>query len=73
MITAVNDSLHSAPDDDLIESETSNKEQPFSSKIRVCMIRPYLGGSRKIKDNTVIVTAARPSPIHRLGRVDDTA
>ena len=30
------DSLDSAADDDLLEFKTSNKGQPFSSKIRVC-------------------------------------
>ena len=33
MITAASDSLDSAADDDLLESETNDKGQPFCQKI----------------------------------------
>ena len=42
------DSLDSAADDDLLETETNNKGQPFLSK--VSMSRPYLGGCRTIRE-----------------------
>ena len=57
MVTTANNSLDSAADDNLLESETNNKGQPFFVK-NSSMIRPYLGGCRtirepKTRDNTV--------------------
>ena len=51
MVTAANDSLDSAADNNLLESETNNKGQPFYVK-NLSMIQPYLGGCQ-IRYNTV--------------------
>ena len=44
-----NDSLDSAADNDLLESETNNRGQPFFIK-NLSMIQPYLGGCRTIRE-----------------------
>ena len=49
MVTAADDSLDSAADDDLLEFETNNKGQPFFVK-NSTMIQPYLGGCRTIRE-----------------------
>ena len=49
MVTAANNPLDSAADNDLLKFETNNKGQPFFVE-NSSMIRPYLGGCRTIRD-----------------------
>ena len=48
-LSEFDDSLDSATDDNLLESETNNKGQPFYVK-NVSMIRSYLDGCRTIRE-----------------------
>ena len=65
LVAAANDSLDSAAEDDLLESETNTKGQPFFVK-KWSMIRRYLGSQAsrdpsprksQVKSNTLTCAA----------------